>query len=39
MAGLLWLKRFTRRIHDDHNYQPVVLRRRSSLVVDGIALQ
>lgn len=26
-AGLLWLKGFTRRIRDDHRYQPVVLRR------------
>lgn len=26
-GGLLWLKRFTRRIQNDHNYQPVVLRR------------
>ena len=38
-AGLLWLKRFTRRIQNDPNYQAVVLRRLSTAVVDGIALQ
>lgn len=27
MAGLLWLKGFSRRIRDDQRYQPVVLRR------------
>lgn len=27
LAGLLWLKGFTRRIRDDSRYQPVVLRR------------
>lgn len=27
IAGLYWLKWFTRRIKDDDNYQPVVLRR------------
>ena len=27
IAGLLWLKRFTRRIRHDKSYQPVVLRR------------
>jgi len=26
-AGLGWLRRFTRRIRNDHRYQPVVLRR------------
>ncbi len=38
-AGLLWLKRFTRRIQNDPNYQAVVLRRVSTAVVDGVALQ
>jgi sigma-E factor negative regulatory protein RseC len=38
-TGLLWLKRFTRRIQNDHNYQAVVLRRLAAVVVDGIALQ
>jgi sigma-E factor negative regulatory protein RseC len=38
-VGLLWLKRFTRRIQHDRNYQPVVLRRLATLPVDGIALQ
>jgi sigma-E factor negative regulatory protein RseC len=38
-AGLLWLRRFTRRIQADHNYQPVVLRRLATEVVDGIALE
>jgi sigma-E factor negative regulatory protein RseC len=27
IAGIYWLKRFSRRIQDDQNYQPVVLRR------------
>ena len=27
LAGLFWIKRFTRRIQKDQNYQPVVLRR------------
>ena len=30
MAGLVWLKRFTRRIQNDPNFQPVVLRRQNS---------
>ncbi|MEN8761358.1 MAG: SoxR reducing system RseC family protein [Thiogranum sp.] len=30
IAGLVWLKRFTRRIQNDPNFQPVVLRRQSS---------
>jgi sigma-E factor negative regulatory protein RseC len=38
-AGLLWLKQFTRRIRNDRNYQPVVLRRFASATLDGIALQ
>ena len=27
IAGLLWVRGFTRRIHNDRRYQPVVLRR------------
>jgi len=30
IAGLAWLKRFTRRIQNDPNFQPVVLRRQTS---------
>jgi sigma-E factor negative regulatory protein RseC len=30
IAGLVWLKRFTRRIQNDPNFQPVVLRRQTS---------
>jgi sigma-E factor negative regulatory protein RseC len=30
IAGLVWLKRFTRRIRNDPNFQPVVLRRQAS---------
>ena len=30
IAGLVWLQRFTRRIHNDPNFQPVVLRRQIS---------
>jgi len=30
IAGLVWLKRFTRRIKNDPNFQPVVLRRQTS---------
>jgi sigma-E factor negative regulatory protein RseC len=30
IAGLVWLKRFTRRIQNDPNFQPVVLRRQPS---------
>ena len=30
LAGLVWLKRFTHRIQDDPNFQPVVLRRQNS---------
>jgi len=30
IAGLFWLKRFTRRIQNDPNFQPVVLRRQTS---------
>jgi sigma-E factor negative regulatory protein RseC len=37
-AGLLWLKRFTRHIKDDRNYQPVVLRRLATAVTDRVAL-
>jgi len=37
-AGLLWLKRFTRHIQDDRNYQPVVLRRLATVVTDRVAL-
>lgn len=37
-AGLVWLKHFTRRIQNDHNYQPVVLRRLASLAPGGVAL-
>lgn len=38
-AGLLWLKRFTQRIQNDHNYQPVVLHRLATAVVDRIVLR
>jgi sigma-E factor negative regulatory protein RseC len=38
-AGLLWLKRFTRRIQNDAHYQPVVLRRGAAVAVDRVALQ
>lgn len=38
-AGLLWLKRFTRRIQGDRNYQPVVLRRLATVVTDRVVLQ
>lgn len=37
--GLLWLRRFTRNIQNDHRYQPVVLRRLGVLPADGMALQ
>ena len=37
-AGLLWLKRFTRRIQRDRNYQPVVLRRLATPVINRVAL-
>jgi len=30
IAGLVWLRRFTRRIRNDPNFQPVVLRRQAS---------
>lgn len=30
IAGLAWLRRFTRRIQNDSNFQPVVLRRQTS---------
>lgn len=30
IAGIYWLKRFSRRIQDDRNYQPVVLRRHAN---------
>ena len=30
IAGLVWLKRFTRRIQNDPNFQPLVLRRQIS---------
>jgi len=30
IAGLVWLRRFTRRIRNDANFQPVVLRRQAS---------
>ncbi len=38
-GGLLWLKRFTRQIQSDRNYQPVVLRRLAAGPADSIALQ
>jgi sigma-E factor negative regulatory protein RseC len=38
-AGLLWLKRFTRRIQSDHHYQPVVLRRLATTLDERVALQ
>ena len=38
-VGLLWLRRFTRRIQNDVHYQPVVLRRGATVAVDGAALQ
>jgi sigma-E factor negative regulatory protein RseC len=37
-GGLLWLKHFTRKIQNDRNYQPVVLRRLPAQAVDGIAV-
>jgi sigma-E factor negative regulatory protein RseC len=37
-AGLLWLKRFTRHIQDDRDYQPVVLRRVASAPAGSVAL-
>lgn len=37
-AGLLWLKRFTRHIQDDRDYQPVVLRRVASAPAGPVAL-
>jgi sigma-E factor negative regulatory protein RseC len=37
-AGLLWLKRFTRHIQDDRDYQPVVLRRLASAPTGSVAL-
>lgn len=38
VAGLLWLKVFTRRIQHDVNYQPVVLRRVSAAAMNNIAI-
>jgi len=36
--GLLWLRRFTRNIQNDHRYQPVVLRRLDVFPADGDGL-
>jgi len=36
-AGLSWLRRFSRRIQHDHNYQPVVLRRLATMAGDEVA--
>ncbi len=38
VAGLLWLKVFTRQIQHDVNYQPVVLRRINTAVINHIAI-
>ena len=32
IAGIYWLKRFSRQIQDDQNYQPVVLRRQAKFM-------
>lgn len=37
-GGLLWLKRFTRQIQSDRNYQPVVLRRLANAAAERVAL-
>ena len=37
-AGLLWLRRFSRRIHGDKDYQPVVLRRKAGPITHHIAI-
>lgn len=37
-AGLLWLKRFTRRIQQDRDYQPVVLKRLPVAATGRVAL-
>ncbi len=38
VTGLLWLKHFSRRIHDDTDYQPVVLRRKADPITNHIAI-
>ena len=38
VAGLVWLKRFSRRIHDDTDYQPVVLRRKADPITNHVAI-
>jgi sigma-E factor negative regulatory protein RseC len=36
IAGLVWLRRYTRRIQDDPEFQPVVIRRQKSAAVVAI---
>jgi len=38
VAGLLWLRHFSRQIHNDAFYQPVVLRRSTNPVINRIAI-
>ena len=38
VAGLLWLRYFSRRIHHDAYYQPVVLRRVADPVINYVAI-
>jgi len=38
VAGLLWLRRFSSRIHHDVNYQPVVLRRSAGTMTNHVAI-
>lgn len=37
-TGVVWLKRFTRRIQNDPSYQPVVLRRQAGAAAEPLAL-
>jgi sigma-E factor negative regulatory protein RseC len=39
LAGLWWLQRFTGRIKEDHNYQPVVLRREVEIDAGTIVIR
>lgn len=38
VAGLLWLRYFSRRIHHDAYYQPVVLRRAADPIINYVAI-
>jgi sigma-E factor negative regulatory protein RseC len=38
VTGLLWLRRFSSRIHHDVNYQPVVLRRSADTITNHVAI-